>query len=148
MKLDILWRFGLLSSSLLLYSQRFGRYVLRPSSEVYTGSRTKPFVWITGVNCSNSIYHDRVHVWSYSKDFLSLWNHVEVSGSIPATGKNNKKYLRGISVLPARYDDDDWSKRCEEIWSPNILNDSDDDDDDDIRVGMIVSVRVCSVANM
>ena len=63
----------LLTSSSLLYSKRFGRYVLRPSSDVsyrtreLTQPRSEPFIYSTGVDCSNSIDHDRVRVLSYSK---------------------------------------------------------------------------------
>ena len=62
--------FGLLSSSLLLFPQRFGRYVLRTSSDV---CRTRKPIWnfelgpyyrIHGVTCSDSVSHSRVQVLS------------------------------------------------------------------------------------
>ena len=59
--------FGLLSSSLLLFPQRFGRYVLRPSSGVcrtMTELRTTSFIETTGVACSDSVSHNRVQVLS------------------------------------------------------------------------------------
>ena len=63
--------FGLLSSSLLLFSQRFGRYILRPSSGVClsnsgtsTELRTTSFIEFTGVTCSDSVSNNRVQVLS------------------------------------------------------------------------------------
>ena len=53
--------FKLLSSSLLLFPQRFGRYVLWPSSGV---CRTTSFIETTGVACSDSVCHNRVQVLS------------------------------------------------------------------------------------
>ena len=56
--------FGLLSSSLQLYSQRFGRYVLRSSSNsgTYTELRTTFFIESMGVACFDSVNHNRVQV--------------------------------------------------------------------------------------
>ena len=62
--------FRLLSSSLLLllFPQRFGRYVLRPSSGVcrtrgtFAELRTTSFIETTGVACSDSVCHNRVQV--------------------------------------------------------------------------------------
>ena len=62
--------FGLLSSSLLLFPQRFSRYILWPSSGVcrtrgtYTELGTTSFIESTGVTCSDSISHNRVQVLS------------------------------------------------------------------------------------
>ena len=62
--------FGLSSSSLLLFPQQFGRYVLRPSSGVLSNSgtftelRTTSFIESTGVACSDSVSHNRVQVLS------------------------------------------------------------------------------------
>ena len=63
--------FGLLSSSLLLFPQRFGSYVLRPSSgvlsnsETFTEIRTTSFIESTGVACSDSVNHNWVQVFLY-----------------------------------------------------------------------------------
>ena len=59
--------FGLLSSSLLLFSQRFRLYVLRPSSGVcrtFMEFRTTSFIESTRVVCSDSVSHNRVQVLS------------------------------------------------------------------------------------
>ena len=62
--------FGLLSSSLLLFPQRFGRYVLRPSSgvcrtrEPLRNFDLRPLLKPRGVPCSDSVCHDRVQVLS------------------------------------------------------------------------------------
>ena len=61
--------FRLLSSSLLLFPQRFGRYVLRPSSGV---CRTQEPTPITVTLCSLSFFGD---------------NHLEVAGSILTAGE-------------------------------------------------------------
>ena len=37
-------------------------------------SWTKPFIWTTGVDCSNSVNHDQVQVFSYSK--YSLYSYL------------------------------------------------------------------------
>ena len=62
--------FGLLSSSLLLFPQRFGRYV-HPSSSgvcrtrgIYTELQTGFFNESTGVVCSDPVSHNRVQVLS------------------------------------------------------------------------------------
>ena len=39
---------------------------------VHTESQIEPFIWTTGVNCSNSLNHDQVQVLSYSKYSLLL----------------------------------------------------------------------------
>ena len=55
---------------LLLFPQRFGWYVLRPSSGVLSNSgtfpelRTTSFIESTGVVCSDSVSHNRVQVLS------------------------------------------------------------------------------------
>ena len=60
--------FELLSSSLLLFSQRFGRYVLRPSScvcrtrEPSRNFELRPLLKPRGVACSDSVSHNRVQV--------------------------------------------------------------------------------------
>ena len=62
--------FGLLSSSLLLFPQRFSRYVLLPSSGVWSNwgtfmeLRTTSFIESMGVVCSDSVSHNRVQVLS------------------------------------------------------------------------------------
>ena len=56
--------FRLLSSSLLLFLQRFGRYVLRSNSGTFMELRTTSFIETTGVACSDSISHNRVQVLS------------------------------------------------------------------------------------
>ena len=83
--------FGLLTSSLLLYSQRFGRYVLRPSSGFSYQTRKSiqnlelnPFIWTTGVDRSNSVNHDRIQVLSYCKYSLSVLPFVGIE---PATSR-------------------------------------------------------------
>ena len=53
--------FGLLSSSLLLFSQRFGRYVFcgcLSNSGTFTELRTTTFIESTGFACSETISHD------------------------------------------------------------------------------------------
>ena len=65
--------FGLLASSLLLWSQRFGQYVLRFSSGAscrIQESRTNPFTWTTGADCSKTL--------RYSKYFLLFLPVVEI----------------------------------------------------------------------
>ena len=57
--------FGLLSSSLSLFPQRFGRYVLRPSLGVFrTWEPSRNFIVSTEVACSDSVSHNQVQVLS------------------------------------------------------------------------------------
>ena len=62
--------FELLSSSLLLFPQRFGWYFLRPSSGVcqtrgtFTKLRTTSFIESMGIACSDSISHNQVQMLS------------------------------------------------------------------------------------
>ena len=62
--------FGQLSSSLLLFPQRFGRYVLRSSSGVCRTREPsqkfelRPLLNPQGVACSDSVSHNRVQVFS------------------------------------------------------------------------------------
>ena len=60
--------FGTLSSSLLIFPQHFGRYVLRPlsNSGTFTELRTTSFIETTGVACSDSVCHNVVQVFRYS----------------------------------------------------------------------------------
>ena len=50
----------------------------------HTESQTGPFIWTTGVNCSNSLNHDRAEVLSYSKYSLLF---LPVVGIEPATSR-------------------------------------------------------------
>ena len=64
-----LWFFRLLSSSLLLFLQHFGQYVLQPSSGVCrTRELSRNFelrlIETTGVACSDSFSHNQVQVLS------------------------------------------------------------------------------------
>ena len=52
------------------------------NSGVHTESRTEPFIWTPGVDCSNSFNLDRVQVLSYSK--YSLLD-LQVVGIEPVT---------------------------------------------------------------
>ena len=66
--------FGLLSSSLLLFPQRFARYVLRTSAGVCRTRNlhvTSNYVlyWNHGVACYDSVYHNRVQGLSIPEDW-------------------------------------------------------------------------------
>ena len=54
------------------------------SSGVHTESQTEPFIWVTGVDCSNSINHDQVQVLSYSLYSLIV---IPIIGIEPATSR-------------------------------------------------------------
>ena len=59
--------FGLSSSSLSLFSQRFGRYILAflrclSNLGIFTELQTKSFIESTGVACSDSVSHNWVQV--------------------------------------------------------------------------------------
>ena len=64
-ELNAIWE-TIISSFLLLFPQRFGRYVLRPS-----GLRITSFIETTGVACSNSI--SRVQVLSIPVLYRPQW---------------------------------------------------------------------------
>ena len=53
-----------MSSSLLLFPQRFGHYVLQRSSGVYRTRETSNFIKTTGVACSDSVSPNQVQVLS------------------------------------------------------------------------------------
>ena len=119
-------------SSLLLYEQCFGQYVLKPSSGVsyQTCESTQNlklnfFIWTTGVDCSNSVDYDRVQVLSYGKYYLlflplvgiepvtSRWFHSQVQQETPEEGRrtyrrkcceyNNKDKVNSLNILSDDY---------------------------------------------
>ena len=53
----------------LICSSAFFRCFMS-NSWVHTEYRAESFIWTTGVDCSNSVNHDRVQMLSYSKYFL------------------------------------------------------------------------------
>ena len=123
--LSLLRIFGLLTSSFLLYSQRFGWCVLWPSSgvscwtwELIIESWIELFIWTTGVECSNSVNHDWIQVLSYSKYSLLVLPVVGIEpattwGFYPETLSNQTTYpLHHVSLLDNKDD----------VNSPNILS--------------------------
>ena len=78
-------------SSLLLNSQCFDQYGLSAffrcfmsNSGINMKSQNEPFIWTTGVDCSNSVNPDWVQVLSYSKDSLLF---LPIVGIEPATSR-------------------------------------------------------------
>ena len=73
--------FGVLSSSLLLFPQRFSRYVLRPSSGVCQtleppqNFELRPLLNPRGVTYSDSVSHNRVQVLSMLVLLLACRTH-------------------------------------------------------------------------
>ena len=67
------------NTSLLLFPQRFCRYVLRPSSGVcrtrgtFTELRTTSFIETTVVACSDSVSHNQLQVLSIPVLLLACW---------------------------------------------------------------------------
>ena len=55
---------------------------LKSNAEVHTESRSGPFIWITKVDCSNSVKADRVQVLGYIKYSLLV---LPLVGIEPAT---------------------------------------------------------------
>ena len=51
---------------------------------VHTERGTEPFIWTTGVDCSNSVNHDQVEVLSY-REYSLLF--LPVIGIEPATAR-------------------------------------------------------------
>ena len=114
--------FGLLSSSLLLFPQRFSRYVLWLSSGVCrtrgtnTELRITSFIESTGVTCSDSVSHNReqvsipIFLLACSKDWTS--NHqMIVSFEAQGTNAYNRYTVgaRGGNVYRRRK----WTRRYE-----------------------------------
>ena len=97
--------FGLLSSSLLLFPQRFSQYVLQPFSDVcrtretFTELQTTSFIESTGVACSDSVSHNRVqvlsipevlvlYIWKFNILLIALvhcWNFSRDNFNIPSS---------------------------------------------------------------
>ena len=116
--------FGLLSSSLLLFPQHFGWYVLRPSSGVcqtrvtFTELRTTSFIESMGVAFSDSVSHNQVQLLSipvlllgYSQDWTC-----NLQMKVPKFNKHLKK-ARGHQLKHCGNNNKD------EDNSPKTLND-------------------------
>ena len=64
------------------FSTLFRCFVPNPGD--HTKFRTEPFIWTTGIDYSNYINHDRIHVLSYSKYSLLF---LPIFGIEPATSR-------------------------------------------------------------
>ena len=85
--------FRLLSSSLLLFPQYFGQYVLL--LQVFVELRNLPgtsnyiLYWIHGVTCSDSVSHNRVKVLSIPVLLLACGNNNKDEDNSPKTLNDN-----------------------------------------------------------